>query len=46
VVADPRHALARAAELAGSGGAVVAIGGSHLVGDLLSPAATDRASMF
>jgi dihydrofolate synthase/folylpolyglutamate synthase len=46
VVAGPREALARAVELAGSGGAVVAIGGSHLVGDLLSPAATDRASMF
>jgi dihydrofolate synthase/folylpolyglutamate synthase len=46
VVPDPRQALDRAVELAGAPGAVVAIGGSHLVGDLLSPAATDRASMF
>jgi dihydrofolate synthase / folylpolyglutamate synthase len=46
VVADPRQALSRAVELARPSGAVVAIGGSHFVGDLLSPAATGRASMF
>jgi dihydrofolate synthase/folylpolyglutamate synthase len=46
VVADPRQALQRAVEIAAPGGAVVAIGGSHLVGDLLSPAAAGRASAF
>ena len=38
VVADPRQALARARELAGPGGLVVATGSLYLIADLLAPA--------
>jgi len=41
---DPRKALARARELAGPEGAVVATGSIYLVADLLSPPGTRRAS--
>jgi dihydrofolate synthase / folylpolyglutamate synthase len=46
IVAEPQRALRRAIDLAGRGGAVLATGGSHLVGDLLCPTAAGRASMF
>jgi dihydrofolate synthase/folylpolyglutamate synthase len=41
---DPRRAVARARELAGPGGAVVATGSIYLVADLLSPPGARRAS--
>jgi dihydrofolate synthase/folylpolyglutamate synthase len=41
---DPRAALARARELAGPGGAVVATGSIYLVADLASPPGARRAS--
>jgi dihydrofolate synthase/folylpolyglutamate synthase len=43
---DPRRALARARELAGPGGAVVAAGSIYLVADLLRPAGARRVSML
>ena len=43
VVRDPRAALARARELAGAGGVVLATGSIYLVADLLRLAAGDRA---
>jgi dihydrofolate synthase / folylpolyglutamate synthase len=44
--ADPRRALARARELAGAGGVVVATGSIYLVADLLRPAGQRSASML
>jgi dihydrofolate synthase/folylpolyglutamate synthase len=44
VVPDPRAALARARELAGPGGAVVAAGSIYLVADLLRPESVRRVS--
>jgi len=44
--ADPRHALARARELAGPGGVVLAAGSIYLVADLLAPAGQRHASML
>jgi dihydrofolate synthase/folylpolyglutamate synthase len=44
IVADPRAAVARAQELAGPDGAVVATGSIYLVADLLSPPGARRAS--
>ena len=46
VVRDPRAALARARELAGPGGVVLATGSIYLVADLLAPAGDRRASML
>jgi dihydrofolate synthase / folylpolyglutamate synthase len=46
VIRDPRGALARARELAGPRGLVVATGSIYLVADLLRPAGTGRASML
>jgi dihydrofolate synthase/folylpolyglutamate synthase len=46
VTRDPRGALARARELAGARGLVVATGSIYLVADLLRPAGTGRASML
>ena len=46
VVRDPRGALARARELAGPGGVVLATGSIYLVADLLAPASGRRASML
>ncbi len=46
VVAAPGAALARARELAGPGGSVLATGSIYLVGDLLAPAGRRRASML
>jgi dihydrofolate synthase / folylpolyglutamate synthase len=46
VIRDPRAALARARELAGPGGLVVATGTIYLVADLLRPAGAGRASML
>ena len=46
VVRDPRGALARARELAGSDGTVLATGSIYLVADLLAPADRRRASML
>ena len=46
VVPDPRAALERARELAGSGGAVLATGSIYLIADLLRPPASGRASML
>ena len=46
VVPDPRAALQRARELAGTSGAVVATGSIYLVADLLRPPASGRASML
>ncbi len=43
-VADPRAALARARELAGPGGSVIATGSIYLVADLVRDAADARAS--
>ncbi|HEX7292833.1 MAG TPA: cyanophycin synthetase [Conexibacter sp.] len=43
---DPRHALARACELAGPGGVVLATGSIYLVADLLAPAGQRSASML
>jgi len=44
IVPDPRAALARARELAGPGGAVVATGSIYLIADLVSEPGTRRAS--
>jgi dihydrofolate synthase/folylpolyglutamate synthase len=46
VIRDPRDALARARELAGPGGLVVATGSIYLVADLLRPEGAGRASML
>ncbi len=46
VVRDSRAALARARELAGPGGVVLATGSIYLVADLLTPAGDRRASML
>jgi dihydrofolate synthase/folylpolyglutamate synthase len=46
VIRDPRDALARARELAGSRGLVVATGSIYLVADLLRPAGAGRVSML
>ncbi|MBS1870409.1 MAG: bifunctional folylpolyglutamate synthase/dihydrofolate synthase [Actinobacteria bacterium] len=43
---DPRRALARARELAGAGGVVLATGSIYLVADLLAPAGQRSASML
>jgi dihydrofolate synthase / folylpolyglutamate synthase len=43
-IADPRAALARARELAGPGGAVLATGSIYLIADLVREAADARAS--
>jgi len=44
IVPEPRAALARARELAGADGAVVATGSIYLVADLVSPPGSRRAS--
>jgi dihydrofolate synthase/folylpolyglutamate synthase len=44
IVRDPRRAVARARELAGAGGAVLATGSIYLVADLLGDPARRRAS--
>ncbi|HEV7773823.1 MAG TPA: cyanophycin synthetase [Conexibacter sp.] len=44
--ADPRRALARAREVAGAGGVVLATGSIYLVADLLRPAGQRSASML
>jgi len=44
IVAEPQAALARARELAGPAGAVLAAGSVYLVGDLIRPATARRAS--
>jgi dihydrofolate synthase/folylpolyglutamate synthase len=44
IVSDPRTAVARAQELAGPDGAVLATGSIYLVADLLSDPARRRAS--
>ena len=44
IVADPHAALARARELAGPDGAVIATGSIYLVADLLSAPGARRAS--
>jgi dihydrofolate synthase / folylpolyglutamate synthase len=46
VIRDPRAALARARELAGTDGLVVATGSIYLVADLLRPAGAGRASVL
>jgi dihydrofolate synthase/folylpolyglutamate synthase len=46
IVRDPRAAIARARELAGAGGVVLATGSIYLVADLLAPATGRRASML
>jgi dihydrofolate synthase / folylpolyglutamate synthase len=46
VIRDPRAAVARARELAGPAGLVVATGSIYLVADLLRPAGAGRASML
>jgi dihydrofolate synthase/folylpolyglutamate synthase len=46
VEADPRRALARARELAGPGGRVLATGSNYLVGDLLAPPGGRALSML
>jgi dihydrofolate synthase/folylpolyglutamate synthase len=46
LVVDPRRALARARELAGAGGVVLATGSIYLVADLLAPAGQRSASML
>ena len=46
IVSDPRRALARARELAGSGGVVIATGSLYLIGDLLAGAGPRRASVL
>jgi dihydrofolate synthase/folylpolyglutamate synthase len=46
IVADPRAAVARAAELAGPGGAVLATGSLHLVADLVREDPSARASVL
>ena len=44
IVPDPGRALARARELAGPGGVVIAAGSIYLVADLVSPVGSRRAS--
>jgi dihydrofolate synthase/folylpolyglutamate synthase len=44
VVPDPRAALARARELAGPTGVVIATGSIYLIADLLSSGPRERAS--
>jgi dihydrofolate synthase/folylpolyglutamate synthase len=44
IVPDPARALARARELAGEQGVVIATGSIYLIADLLSPARRERAS--
>jgi len=44
IVPDPARALARARQLAGPGGVVIAAGSIYLVADLLSPERSRRAS--
>jgi dihydrofolate synthase / folylpolyglutamate synthase len=44
IVPDPARALARARQLAGPGGVVIAAGSIYLVADLLSPGRSRRAS--
>jgi dihydrofolate synthase/folylpolyglutamate synthase len=46
LVRDPREAVARARELAGRSGMVIATGSIYLVADLLVPAGRRRASML
>jgi dihydrofolate synthase/folylpolyglutamate synthase len=46
IVASPQGAMARARELAGPGGVVLATGSIYLIADLLRPAGQDRASML
>ncbi len=46
MIRDPLAALARARELAGPKGLVVATGSIYLVADLLRPAGAGRASML
>jgi dihydrofolate synthase / folylpolyglutamate synthase len=46
VVRDPRAAVARAREIAGPGGLVLATGSIYLVADLLRPAGAGRASVL
>jgi dihydrofolate synthase/folylpolyglutamate synthase len=46
VVRNPRDAMARAREIAGPEGIVVATGSIYLVADLLRPAGAGRASML
>ncbi|MGA2010180.1 MAG: cyanophycin synthetase [Solirubrobacteraceae bacterium] len=46
IVADPRRALARARELAGPGGVVIATGSLYLVADLLATGRGRRASIL
>jgi dihydrofolate synthase/folylpolyglutamate synthase len=44
IVPEPQHALARARELAGRGGVVIATGSLYLIADLLAPEQGRRAS--
>jgi dihydrofolate synthase/folylpolyglutamate synthase len=46
IVPDPGRALARARELAGPDGVVLATGSIYLIADLLSPVGAARASML
>jgi dihydrofolate synthase/folylpolyglutamate synthase len=46
IVSEPRRALARAREMAGPGGLVVATGSIYLIADLLAPARGQRASVL
>ena len=46
IVRDPRAAVARARELAGEDGIVIATGSIYLVADLLAPAGSRRVSML
>jgi dihydrofolate synthase / folylpolyglutamate synthase len=46
VVREPRAALARARELAGTDGLVIATGSIYLVADLLAPPGRAQASML
>jgi dihydrofolate synthase / folylpolyglutamate synthase len=46
IVSDPRRALARAREMAGPSGLVVATGSIYLIADLLAPARGQRASVL
>jgi dihydrofolate synthase/folylpolyglutamate synthase len=46
IVSEPRRALARAREMAGPSGLVVATGSIYLIADLLAPALGQRASVL
>lgn len=46
IVPDPRAAVARARDLAGSGGVVLATGSLYLVADLVRPASQQRVSVL